>query len=127
MATPTPTNSTADVFRNAHGPPETPAVSGVPIFIKGDWANGHREGEANPFGWTHIALIAFGADVRDGYAGANQLSGPDSLYVPTSSGTRYQVVFIERVLPGTPQDHLRVYLDRFVPNWSGPPSAPGEI
>ncbi len=127
MSTPMAPNTTANVFRDTHGPPEALAVAGVPLYIRPDWATSRRYGEANTFCWTHIALIAFGADVRDGYSGANTMSGPDSLYIPDSTGTRYQVVFVERYLPGTPQDHLKVYLDRWTPNWAEPPTRIGEI
>src|SRR5207247_867792 len=104
-----------------------PAVAGIRIFIKPDWAMGHRDGEANPFAWTHIALIPFGTDVRDGYAGLNVLSAPDSLYVPDSNGTRYTVMFVEREMAGSASDHLRVYLDRWAPHWDRPPTGIGEL
>jgi hypothetical protein len=45
-------------------------------------------------------------------AAAGSSNNPDTVYVPTKTGTPFTVVFVERVGKGTPFDHKRVYLQR---------------
>jgi hypothetical protein len=41
----------------------------------------------------------------------------DSIYVPDKNGTKFEVVFVERVGYNSGQDFFRVYLQRSNPTW----------
>ena len=120
MAVPVAPNTTCDIFRAGVFPPGgSPAVVGVPGFLKGDWRAGQEAGDRNvtELTWTHILLIDAGVDIRDGYTGASSLAQQDTVYIPDHTGTQFKVIFIERVQQGTPHEHKRVYLDRQTPTW----------
>jgi hypothetical protein len=71
--------------------------------------------------WTHFALVPLNTDIRDPYLGGltglNVSAGQDTVYVPDKNGTKFQVVFVERLNRGTAQDCLRAYLQRTAPSW----------
>lgn len=119
MALPISTNTTCDIYRALNMPPADPDVAGVPCFLKGDWRGGHEAGERNnnTNTWTHVMLIDVGVDIRDSYTGANSQTAQDAVYIPDKDGTRFHVIFIERVQRGTAHEHKRVYLDRNVATW----------
>jgi len=62
-------------------------------------------------------LVDVSVDIRDSYAGSSSTVAQDSVYVPDKTGTRFEVIFCERALRGTPNEHLVVYLDRAAPGW----------
>ena len=62
-------------------------------------------------------LIDVSVDLRDSYTGQSLHMTQDAVYVPDKNGTRFRVIFIERVQRGTPHEHKRVYLDRHAPTW----------
>ena len=74
--------------------------------------------------WTHTASIPLNTDIRDGYVpGTNAgmdgtLTNPDSVYIPAKSGgTKFTVIFVQRVGYNTPSDYLLVYLQRVSAPW----------
>jgi hypothetical protein len=119
MSLPYAPNNTCDIYRQGNSPPSAPDVAGVPIFLKPDWLRGQEAGDRgdNTLTWTHIMLADAGVDVRDYYGGGSAGSPQDQLYIPDRNGTRFQVIFIERIGVGTALNHKRVYLDRNTPNW----------
>ena len=120
MSLPLAPNTTCDIYRNSNIPPAAPDVAGVSCFLKGDWRGGQEAGDRPNSGgatWTHVMLVDVSVDIRDGYTGAMTLLLQDAVYVPDKTGTRFVVVFIERVDRGTPHEHKRVFLDRLVPSW----------
>jgi hypothetical protein len=64
-----------------------------------------------------VLLVDAAVDVRDGYAGAQGFNALDDVYIPDQNGTKFRVVFVERVHRGLPTDHKCVYLDRQLPTW----------
>ena len=118
MTLPLAANSSADVYRWTSAPPAAPAVANVAIHLRGDYRRFLDAGEGDADGhFTHVALVDPTVDVRDDYTGYARAGTPDALYVPDRSGTRFTVVFVERVGRGTFADHLRVYLMRETPAW----------
>lgn len=127
MSLPTPANVTVDIYRTANlsnpYPGGSPAVSGVPGFLKPVVETG-RSGTANWLHWTHILYLPPETDIRDAYnsqldpARNNTLADTVILQDSAVAGrkTAYYVVFVEVVARGSPAQHLRVYLDRFAPN-----------
>lgn len=118
MALPFPTNTTCDIYRNANAPPAAPDVAAVPGYLRPDFEAGQTTKDNTDFSWTHVLLVAADVDVRDGFSdGIFSGTANDTLWVPDSNGTRFQVRFVCRVGRGTPQDHKRVYLERSQPVW----------
>ena len=116
MALPQSPNTTCDIYRVATTPPAAPAVAGVPCVLRPDFREGQRASTIARV-WTHLLLIDPAVDLRDYYTGASGTAEQDSVYIPDQAGTRYRVVFIERVGLGSAGDHKRVYLDRQQPTW----------
>jgi hypothetical protein len=121
------TNTTCDVYRNGNAPPAAPDVAGVKCLLTPDFASGHTAAlqTTTTVRWTHTLLVAPTTDVRDGYGpngaayGEEQLDGTlnDWVYVPNKNGTKFGVIYVERVGLGTPGDVKRVYLVRYQPSW----------
>jgi hypothetical protein len=124
MAIPMPANASMDFYRTCNpanplpgGPPATPSVKG---YLQPRIQTG-RHGTALYLKWTHISYCNVGTDVRDSYNG--QLNGWTNANADTAvltdtvnaTKTAFIVVYVERAMQGTPQDHLRIYLDRFQP------------
>jgi hypothetical protein len=114
MSLPLPPNTTCDIYRVGVAPPASPAVAGVRGHLRGDWRLADHAKDAN---WTHILLVDAAVDLRDAYTGALFFAEQDSVYIPDQGGTRFKVVFIERVDAGTANEHKRAYLDRQTPAW----------
>lgn len=111
-------NTTGDVYRWPNVPPATPAVAAVPLLLRGDYHRFLEAGEGDSGDhFTHIALADADADIRDDYTGHGRSGAADAVYVPDRNGTRFTVVFVERVGRGTAFDHRRVYLMRESPAW----------
>jgi hypothetical protein len=120
MSLPISTNTTCDIFRAAVLPPGgSPAVTAVPCALQCDWRGGQEAGDRNNGActWTHIMLVPMSVDIRDGYVGISSQAAQDTVFIPDHTGTRFNVIFIERVQRGTPNEHKRVYLDRQAPVW----------
>ena len=109
-------NTTCDVYRPGRNPPAAPDVTGVPIFLQADFKGGSmsHEVETNAqLRWTHVAMAALAADIRDGYVyGSLAAGGNDTVYVPDQNGTPFQVAFVENA-----GGYRRVYLNRGTPPW----------
>lgn len=119
---PAPPNITCDIHRGGSSPPAPAAVVGVVGHLRSVFRQGLEAGEnlGSPGQrFTHILLVAVGADIRDTYdAGLlSTVDDPDSVWIPDSAGTGFNVAFVERRLRGTPFDHLRVYLNRRRIDW----------
>jgi hypothetical protein len=127
MGLPIKTNTTCDIYRTGHAPPSAPDVAGVAINLESTFAPPHLSATTNSgtgSRWTHIALCDISVDIRDAYSGAASAVGEDayaatfdSLYVPDKTGTKFLVVFVERVGYNSGQDFLRVFLQRLAPTW----------
>jgi hypothetical protein len=120
MALPIAPNTTCDIYRVGVAPPAAPSVAGVPCFLKADWRAGQEAGDrpgSGALNWTHVMLVDVSVDIRDVYAGQVAPAPQDSVYVPDQNGTRFLVMFIERVQRGSSQEHKRVYLERQLPVW----------
>lgn len=82
-----------------------------------------RLGSASWLKWTHILLLDKSVPIQDAYNSqldpARDNTRGDTVVLTDSGGsnkTAYYVVFVEQIARGTPQQHQRVYLDRFQPN-----------
>ena len=120
MSLPVPANATCDIFHVGSMPPlGSPAATGVPCVLQCDWRGGQEAGDRNSSAnmWTHVLLLDFSVDIRDAYTGNNSQSPQDAVFIPDQHGTRFNVIFIERVQRGTAHEHKRVYLDRQQPSW----------
>jgi hypothetical protein len=119
------TNGTMDVYRNGNAPPAAPDVAGVGALLSPDFAGAHgvQTTSTTTLRWTHVALCPVTTDVRDGYTGGGPVgetvsgTGFDWAYVPDKNGTKFAVVFVERVRQAGGTDYLRVYLQRQTPAW----------
>jgi hypothetical protein len=118
-------NATMDVYRNGNAPPAAPDVAGVGIVLSPQFATAHgvQTTSTTTLRWTHIALCPLSADVRDGYTGGGPTgetisgAGFDWVYVPDKNGTKFAVVYVERVRQQGGADYLRVFLQRQAPTW----------
>jgi hypothetical protein len=104
--------TTCDVYRPFGA--GSPTMANVPCRLVADFARGRL---ANGPTWTHYLVLDTGADVRDGCtraAGAADVTyaDGDEVRVPAGSGSRYAVVWVEAVDPGTPRQFKRAYLVR---------------
>jgi hypothetical protein len=128
MGLPIKTNTTCDIYRSSHAPPAAPDVAGVAINLESTFGPPHLSATVNASTasrWTHIALCDTSIDIRDAYnGGGGTVVGQDgyaatfdSVYVPDKNGTKFAVVFVERVGYNSGQDFFRVYLQRAAPTW----------
>ena len=121
MSLPVAPNTTCDIYRAGVMPPMSPpSVAAVPCFLKCDWRGGQEAGDrtsSDACAWTHIMLVDAGVDIRDGYIGNEAQAMQDTIYIPDQHGTRFLVIFVERVQHGAPHEHKRVFLDRQLPSW----------
>jgi hypothetical protein len=104
--TPAPPNTTCDVYHLGNAPPSPPDVAGVPVFLQGRFRN------LKPIAagvYTHVMHVALGTDVR---STANEV-----VYIPDKNGTKFNVVFVQRVRAGGGNDYKEVYLNRQAVNW----------
>jgi hypothetical protein len=127
MSLPLPPNVAVNIYRTANPsspyPGGNPALSGVPGYLKPAAPNG-RFGSAQWLKWTHILYLPPGTDIRDAYNSQldptrNNTIADTVIVVDTTVPTRktaYYVVFVEVIERGTTLQHLRVYLDRFLPS-----------
>ena len=116
MAVPTQLlSTTCDIYRPFGD--AAPTTANVPCRLAGDFARGRRA-VGGP-GWTHYLEVDAGVDVRDGCT--RTAGSPDPTYadgdevrVPSGGGTRFVVVWVEKVDAGTPREFKRAYLTRHV-------------
>jgi len=118
MSLPVTPNNTCDIYHPGNAPPAAPDVAAVPIFLKADWVGGqeHGEGRSTINNYTHVLLMDASVDVRDNWSPSGA-AATNSLYIPDKNGTPFNIIFVERVLRGTPQDHKRIYVQRQGPTW----------
>jgi hypothetical protein len=120
MTLPAVTNNTCDIYRSGNAPPAAPDVAAVPIFLKPDWQGAHDKGfyNVNALMWTHIAYMGPTVDIRDKFQGAMTSADLDTVWIPDQNGTRFKVIFVQRISQGTAGDHKQVFLDRHpAPTW----------
>jgi hypothetical protein len=119
-------NTTCDIYRNINAPPAAPDVAGVKGYLTPDFAGPHRAAVVTGTiqRWTHVLLVPPATDVRDGYPSAPPGPGEEStpgtqdhVYVPDKNGTKFEVIFVERLGRGTAADAKRVYLQRQQMTW----------
>jgi hypothetical protein len=118
-------NTTCDIYRNGNAPPSAPDVAAVKSYLAPDFVTSHTAAiTGTTVGrWTHTLLVPTGTDVRDAY-NPGQLGvdgfaagGNDWVYVPDRNGTKFAVLYVERLGRGMSQDCLRVFLQRQQPTW----------
>src|SRR5579862_567331 len=127
MSLPLPPNVTVNIYRTANPsspyPSGSPAVSGVPGYLKPAVLNG-RFGTASFLKWTHILYIPPDTDIRDAYNSQldpsrnNTIADTVILADSTVAGrmTAYYVVYVEIIARASTIQHIRAYLDRFQPS-----------
>jgi hypothetical protein len=117
-------NTTGDVYRSGNTPPAAPDVAGVNVLLLPDFSESHlaQTTSATTLRWTHRAAVPLATDIRDAYQGG--LGGetigaaPDAIYVPDKNGTKFLVVFVERVRSaGATGDYKQAYLQRQAVTW----------
>jgi hypothetical protein len=119
MTVPMGGNTTCDIFRINNGT-TTPNVAGVPIYLVPRFSAGATHAFQGTLEYSHVLYCDATTDIRDGYsAGVIGLSA-DNVWVPAYNagrGTKFTVIFVERIGRGTALDHKRVYLQRLSPSW----------
>jgi hypothetical protein len=119
MTVPMGGNTTCDIFRITNST-TTPDVAGVSIYLAPRYSAGATHAFQAPLGYSHVMHCDTGTDIRDGYSGGVIGASADNVWVPAyngGKGTKFTVVFVERVGRGTALDHKRVYLQRLMPVW----------
>ena len=99
-------NDTCDIARGAT--PTAIASAGVPIFITGAFENIKPTNT-----YTHIAIFGLDADIRDG----DVIWVPQYSINPSTFGTQFTVVHVQRVSRNTPADRFMAYLNRTNTPW----------
>jgi hypothetical protein len=120
-----PGKTTGNIYRTGVVPPDPPAASGVSINLIPSFSANPSPlmvgGTQPALYWTHIADMPLTTDIRDGFNGnVAAVQAPtnfDSVYIPDGNGTRFDVVFVERLGRGTDYDRKRVYLQRQAVTW----------
>ena len=114
---------TCDIWRNGNLANPSPDVANVPCVLQASYYDRmeHGEGDSAICRYTHTMLLPVGTDLRDGYSYGTYNNSPDSVVIPagagTTLGTIFNVTFVETKAKGTPQEHLKAYLDRITPQW----------
>jgi hypothetical protein len=126
MGLPVASNVTVNLYRTAN--PSSVYTLGTLVgtidgYLSSDAYHG-RFGSASWLKWTHVLLVDSTVDIRDAYNSQldpirnNNLADTVVLTGTEGNNTAYYVVFVEEIARGTSAAHLRVYLDRFLPqNW----------
>jgi hypothetical protein len=102
-------NTTCDIYRNAHSPPAAPDVAGVKCFLRAKGAS-----TLTTPNYSHELWVDPSVDIRDGggVAGLTISANADKVYIPDKNGTFFYVVLVRRHGRGTAMDHLRLLLQR---------------
>jgi hypothetical protein len=110
MSLPMPPNVTFVVLRS--GSPPSAAQAG---FL----ASAYETGATGVAGlrYTHMLLADPGVDIRDGFNDFGTPAAADQVAVPDTSGTMWDVVFIDRPQAGQTADVVRVFLCRRLPTY----------
>lgn len=102
-------NTTCDIYYSPNVPPAAPDVAGVTCTLLPNFQQGSEASEGDQtFRWTHVLYVDAGVDIRDSYPNAPV----NRVYVPSKTGTGFNVVFVELVNRGTPGMYKRVFLSR---------------
>jgi len=114
MTLPIVTNNTCDIYRAGRAPPAAPDVAAVPIALKPDWQGANDKGfyQVSALMWTHVMFVQPHVDIRDKFTGSMTSADQDTVWIPDQNGTRFKVIFIQRISEGTAGDHKQVFLDR---------------
>lgn len=113
MSQPLLTNTTCDIYRDAHSPPSAPDVAGVACRLE---ALTVYDTSTNEY-VTHLLYVPATTDVRDNYPNFLDGRDGDKVYVPDKNGTLFRVVLVRRHMRGTEQDHKQVVLRRQAVTW----------
>jgi hypothetical protein len=101
---------TIAIYRSSSAPPSAPAATASGTLVPAFQAGLERgEGFSGALLFTHILTVPKATDIRDAGRLDNQstLGTQDSVYVPDQNGTRFSVLWVERV-----GNYKRVYLQR---------------
>ena len=102
-------NTTCDIYFSPNVPPASPDVAGVSCSLVPRFPEGSEASEGDQtFRWTHVLCVDLSVDVRDTWPSAPA----HRVYVPDSSGTGFDVVFVELLNRGSAAAYKRVYLKR---------------
>ena len=119
MTVPMGSNTTCDIFRVTNNT-TTPNVAGVPIYLVPRFSAGGTHAFQAGLEYDHVLFCDTATDIRDGYSGGVSGVTADNVWVPAYNagrGTKFTVVFVERIGRGTAVDHKRVYVQRLAPAW----------
>jgi hypothetical protein len=124
MTLPYPVNVTVDIYRtfDVTNPIQVgqPAVSKLQAHLRHHLKNGRFGFQTKELYWTNVLHLPLGTDIRSAYN--SQL---DPAYRPQNADTvvvrdwpndgdvtAFMVVMVTRALRGTPNEHLKCYLDK---------------
>jgi hypothetical protein len=119
MTLPMGSNTTCDVFR-VNNNTTTPNVAGVSVYLVPRFSAGGTHAFQSALEYSHVLYCDATIDIRDGYSGGTIGLTADNVWVPSynaGKGTKFTVVFVERIGRGTGVDHKRVYVQRLSPAW----------
>lgn len=106
MPFPLPFNITCDVYRATNAPPAPPDVAGV----RGHLQERSQNLKTGAYAYNYMLAVPLGTDIR------NQGTG-DFVYVPDKNGTKFTVIWVERVPAGGGNDYRMCYLLRSTTNF----------
>ena len=110
MSLPVPPNVTFVVLRTGFAP-----SAARPGFLDSAYEAGATG--VDGFRYTHVLLADPSVDVRDGFNDFGTPSAADQVAVPDSSGTAWDVVFVDRPHAGQSADVVRAFLCRRLPSY----------
>jgi hypothetical protein len=94
-------NMTCDIYRPTRSPPQTPDVAGA----RGHLQERSQNIKSQPKVYNYLLALPLTTDIRDAGSG-------DNVYVPDQNGTKFTVVWVERVPCGGSADYKIAYLVR---------------
>lgn len=108
---PLPANVEFTIERPSLVPPDPPPS--YPGHLRAAYDEGQSTADADgTFRYTHVLFAEAGLAILDDFDAFAAGGSPDIVRVPDSSGTAFDVVYVER-LTGI----LRIYLNRHAPAW----------
>jgi hypothetical protein len=82
-------------------------VAGLVVFLQGRFRYIKPTSSGGPS--SHVMHVPIGADVRSGNNGR--------VFIPNKNGTKFNVVFVQRIRAGGANEYKEVYLNRQAVNW----------
>lgn len=111
------TNTTFVIYRSGNSPPTSPDVTATDgALIARFWSGSEASEGDQDFRWTHVLEVNDDVDLRDDWPN-DPPTNHDVVYVPDENGTAFEVIFVELIHRGEPEQFKRVYLNRQAPTW----------